>query len=244
MEGAIPTYDLLRAPRGCSMVRLRPFLLAIAWGLAGVLAAQSHLAEGFTGLPGGATVAVMPLDVELYAVTAGGVLEPRAEWTAKAVANLKEALRLRGAGQGGRFVPAPPGEGELLAELNHLHAAVARAIDLHHFGTWKLPSKAGKLDWSLGDEVAEIRKQTSADYALFLYLRDSYATGGRVATMVLYAALGVGVGGGAQVGYASLVDLKTGRILWFNEMVKATGDVRELEPAKTTLGHLLKAFPG
>ena len=226
------------------MVRLRPFLLAFAWSLAGVLAAQSHLAEGFTRLPAGATIAVMPLDVELFSVTAGGVLEPRAEWTAKAVANLKEALRLRGSGQGGTFVPAPPGEGELLAELNHLHGAVARAIDIHHFGSWKLPSKAGKLDWSLGEEVAEIRKQASADYALFIYLRDSYATGGRVATMVLYAALGMGVGGGAQVGYASLVDLKTGRILWFNEMVKATGDVRELEPAKTTLGHLLKEFPG
>jgi hypothetical protein len=37
----------------------------------------------------------MPLDVELFAVTAGGVLAPRAEWTTKAIANLKEALRLR-----------------------------------------------------------------------------------------------------------------------------------------------------
>lgn len=225
------------------MLRRRLILLALVLSLGGGLAAQSHLAEGFTQLPAGATVAVMPLDVELFAVTAGGVLEPRAEWTAKAVANLKEALRLRGAGQGRAFVPVPDGDGELLAELNHLHGAVARAIDLHHFGSWKLPSKAGKLDWSLGEEVAEIRKQAAADYALFVYLRDSYATGGRVATMVLYAALGVGVGGGAQVGYASLVDLKTGRVLWFNEMAKVTGDVRELEPAKTTLGHLLKAFP-
>ncbi|HJV39920.1 MAG TPA: hypothetical protein VJ528_13855 [Geothrix sp.] len=227
------------------MVRFRLIFLALilSLGLGSGLAAQSHLAEGFTGLPAGATVAVMPLDVELFAVTAGGVLEPRAEWTTKAIANLKEALRLRKAGQGGTFVPVPPGDGELLAELNHLHGAVARAIDLHHFGSWKLPSKAGKLDWSLGEEVAEIRKQASADYALFIFLRDSYATGGRVATMVLYAALGVGVGGGAQVGYASLVDLKTGRILWFNEMAKVTGDVRELEPAKATLGHLLKEFP-
>lgn len=225
------------------MLRLRLILLALVLGLGGPLTAQSHLAEGFTRLPAGATIAVMPLDVELFAVTAGGVLEPRAEWTTKAVANLKEALSLRGTGQGRTFVPVPAGDSELLAELNHLHGAVARAIDLHHFGTWKLPSKAGKLDWSLGEEVAEIRKQAPADYALFIYLRDSYATGGRVATMVLYAALGVGVGGGAQVGYASLVDLKTGRILWFNEMAKATGDVRELEPAKATLGHLLKAFP-
>lgn len=226
------------------MVRLRPILLVLAWILGGALAAQSHLAEGFMRLPPGATIAVMPLDVELFALTAGGVGEPRAEWTAKAIANLKEALRLRGAGQGGTFVPAPAGEGELLAELNHLHGAVARAIDIHHFGNRKLPSKGGKLDWSLGEEVAEIRKQASADYALFLYLRDSYATGGRVVSMVLWGAMGVGIGGGAQVGYASLVDLKTGRILWFNEMVKFSGDVRELEPAKTTLGHLLKDFPG
>ncbi|WP_257305402.1 hypothetical protein [Geothrix campi] len=226
------------------MIRLRSILLVVAWTLGGGAFAQSHLAEGFTRLPAGATIAVMPLDVELFSVTAGGVLEPQAEWTTKAVANLKEALQLRGAGQGGKFVPLPSGDGELLAELNHLHSAVARAITIHHFGGWKLPSKAGRLDWSLGEEVAEIRKQGTADYALFVYLRDSYATGGRVATMVLYAALGVGVGGGAQVGYASLVDLRTGRILWFNRVAKASGDVRELERAKSTLESLLQEFPG
>ena len=100
------------------MIRLRSILLVVAWMLGGSAFAQSHLAEGFTRLPAGATIAVMPLDVELFSVTAGGVLEPQAEWTTKAVANLKEALQLRGAGQGGKFVPLPPGDGELLAELN------------------------------------------------------------------------------------------------------------------------------
>lgn len=224
------------------MARLRPLLLALL-ACAG-LAAQPRLAEGFTRLPEGAVVAVVPMDVELFALTAGGVGEPRAEWTAKAVANLQEALRLRGVSGGGRFVTLEAGKDEALPELVRLHGAVARAIALHHFGTWKLPSKAGRLDWSLGEEAAVIRAQAPADYALFIRFRDSYATGGRVVSMVLWGALGVGIPGGAQVGYASLVELKTGRVLWFNQMVKATGDVRELEPAKATLGHLLKDFPG
>ena len=226
------------------MATRRMVIVLLALGCCLGLVAQSHLAEGFTRLPAKSTITVMPLDVELFSLTAGGVTEPQAEWTAKATANLNEALRVREAGLGGRFLPLPSGEGELLAELKALHGAVAQAISTHHFGGWKLPSKGGKLDWSLGEEVAEIQKQSGADYALFLYLRDSYATGGRVATMILYGALGVGIGGGAQVGYASLVDLRTGRIVWFNRMVKFTGDVRELEPAKGTLKNLLQEFPG
>ena len=226
------------------MVRLRPIVLALTLSAWGGLSGQSRLAEGFTRLPAGATVAVMPLDVELFSLTAGSVAEPRAEWTAKAVANLQEALKLRGVAGGGRFVPLPPEGNGTLSELNRLHRAVARAISVHHFGTWKLPSKGGRLDWSLGEEAGEIRKQVDAEYALFIRFRDSYSTGGRVVSMVLWGALGMAIGGGAQVGYASLIELKTGRVLWFNEMVKFSGDARELEPAKTTLGHLLKEFPG
>lgn len=226
------------------MARLRSVLLVLGWVVCGGLYAQTRLAEGFTSLPDGARVAVMPLDVELFAVTAGSVLEPRAEWTTKAVANLQESLRLRGVARGGRFVALAAGGEDLVSDLSHLQAAVARAIKIHHFGTRKLPSKAGRLDWSLGEEASELRKQVDADYALFIHFRDSYATGGRIATMALLAVVGVGVGGGAQVGDASLVDLKTGRILWFNQLFKVTGDVRELDPAKATLAHLLEGFPG
>lgn len=45
-------------------------------------AQSKHLAPGFDALPADAKVIVAPLDVELFSISAGGVLEPRADWTA------------------------------------------------------------------------------------------------------------------------------------------------------------------
>jgi hypothetical protein len=46
-----------------------------------------------------------------------------------------------------------------------------------------------------------------------------------------------------QVGYASLVDLNTGQILWFNRLVRGSGDLREADKATETLDALLANFP-
>ena len=49
--------------------------------------------------------------------------------------------------------------------------------------------------------------------------------------------------GGAQVGYASLVDLNTGRVLWFNRLLRGRGDLREADKAAETVNALLEEFP-
>lgn len=216
-------------------------MLLASWAM---LTAQTRLADGFKRLPEGATIALMPMDIELFSVTAGGVYEPQAEWTAKASKNLKEALLGRSLPGKGRFQELTGETDENLAELAHLQDAVARSILFYHFGTLKLPSKQGKLDWSLGEAAGAIRKRVDADYALYVHLRDSYASGGRKATMVLWAALGVGLPGGAQVGYATLVDTRTGQVIWFNRLANVTGDVREPDVALKTLENLLTGFPG
>ena len=61
--------------------------------------------------------------------------------------------------------------------------------------------------------------------------------------MIALAVLGVGTGGGMQTGYASLVELETGRVLWFNQLQRASGDLREAEKAAETIDTLLKNFP-
>jgi hypothetical protein len=64
-----------------------------------------------------------------------------------------------------------------------------------------------------------------------------------VATIAL-AFFGIGLHpGGMQVGYASLVDLNTGQIVWFNRLMRGTGDLREPEKAAETLNVLLARFP-
>ena len=59
--------------------------------------------------------------------------------------------------------------------------------------------------------------------------------------MALLGAISLG---GEQVGYASLVDLHTGRVVWFNRLSRMSGDLREPAPARETVEALLKDFPG
>src|SRR6266481_2912805 len=149
---------------------------AAAWGQ------SKNLAPGFTSLPRGAPVVVMPTDIELFSISGGGVLEPKADWTEAATQHFKTALRDKKQKLGLRTLELAEKDADELAEVNTLHAAVARAIALHHFGV-PLPTKEGKLDWSLGEPVQAIKKVTGADYALFSWVRDSYASGERFAAM-------------------------------------------------------------
>ena len=187
------------------------------------------------------TVVVMPLDVELSELTAGGVEEPRAEWTQAALKNMRSALEEAARNYKVKLVDYQPQRGTLedratSLELLKLHRAVGGAALVHYyFPERRLPSKGDKFDWSLGPSVAAIARSQAADYALFLFVRDRYASAGRVAVMVVAALMGAGVSGGSQVGFASLVDLRTGNIVWFNRLARASGDLRTPEAAAETV---------
>jgi hypothetical protein len=190
-------------------------------------------------------IVVMPLDVELSQLTAGGLQEPHAEWTEAALKHMRGALEEEARARKVRLVDFHPERGtpadrETSLELVKLHRAVGGAVLVHqYFPEFALPSKEGKLDWSLGPAVAAIARSHEADYALFLYVRDSYATAGRVAVIVVAALLGVGVPGGSQVGFASVVDLKSGDIVWFNRLIRPQGDLRTPEAAAETVKALV-----
>ena len=224
-------------------------LLAALWLLAmsaaTPVAAQSrHLAPGFTTLAGADEILVLPVDVELYSLSAGGVPEPRADWTQIAAGHMKQALRDRLAGLGLGSRHAEEAHAEEFAEQVSLHAAVAQSIALHTtVGGMALPTKQAQLDWSFGDAMQGLQTRSGARHGLFVWVRDSYASAERKAAMVAMALLGVGLSGGVQIGYASLVDLQTGRVLWFNRLARATGDLREAQPAAESMKALLADFP-
>ncbi|HEX6295354.1 MAG TPA: hypothetical protein VFZ74_02145 [Burkholderiales bacterium] len=227
-----------------ALVALAVALLGAAVGGPSPAFAQANLADGFARLPAGTRILLMPADVELFEISMGGVLEPRADWTADATKYLVEGLRARKLKLGARVSELDDDADESLVELSSLHNAVSRAIVVHHFGSLKLPTKAGKLDWTLGGDTGVVREKTGADFALFTWVRDSYVSDARRAAMVVGALLGVGLASGAQEGYASLVDLKSGRVVWFNYLRRPGGDLRTREQAEETLNALLKNFPG
>jgi len=191
------------------------------------------------------TIVVMPLDVELFELTAGGVQEPKAEWSEAALKHMHAALEEEAQHYKVKLVDyqlqsGTPEDQATGLELLKLHRAVGGSVLVHYYlPGFQLPSKGDKFDWSLGPAVAAIARSQGARYALFLFVRDSYASAGRVAVIVVGALLGVGVPGGAQVGFASVVDLKTGDIVWFNRLARAQGDLRTPEAAAETVKALV-----
>jgi hypothetical protein len=205
-------------------------------------AAQPSLAQGFSRVPPGARIVLMPVDVELYEVSGGGVLEPRADWTSAASERIRKALL--GSKLGVEVRDLPGESDDFVARVALLHRAVSSAVVIHHYGSLKLPTKEGRLEWSLGpEEGALLAGRSGADYALFVWVRDSYASAARKAAMVAAALVGIAVGGGGQVAYTSLVDLRSGRLVWFNRVSRLSGDLREEESARETLDALLADFP-
>lgn len=206
---------------------------------------SKNLAPGFAALPADAKIILMPVDVELYSLSAGGVAEPKADWTSSALGHMKTAMSIKTSKLGLNSSNMDEAAADDFAEQVGLHAAVARSIALHHSlgGAWSLPTKEGRLDWSFGDSMKGLQAKTGARYGLFVWVRDSYASAERKAAMVAMALLGVGLSGGSQVGYASLVDLETGNVLWFNRLARASGDLREGPAAVETIDALLAGFP-
>jgi len=222
--------------------------------LAGCSSTQVRTAKDAAGKPvalSGTVVLIEP-DIELSELGAGGMAEPRKEWsnTARLLypQAARETLAAQGIGMAPDFVlPADTGPDNRLRQLTLLSQAVSMSILQYSrsSGQGPLRNKHGKFDWSLGPGAEELRKATGADYGLFTYIRDSYASGGRQAMRIAgLLLLGGDIGGGVQIGLASLVDLRSGQVVWHNLLLDQTGDLRNLEGARETAGDLLKGVRG
>ena len=161
-------------------------------------------------------------------------------------------------GRGGRTMIAetrssvPGVSPETIAGLERLHSAVGNSIALHKYLGAQLPTKRRQgIDWTLGEDAVKFGRATGMDYALFLYAEDSFASSGRKALQVLgIAGCFIGFcapqGGGGQTAYASLVDLRTGEVVWFNVLQTSSmlpgvqfGDIRTPDGAAEMVERLL-----
>jgi hypothetical protein len=213
----------------------------------------------FTPPQGNYKLLVLRPDVTVGSLTTGGMVEPRADWTDEARANIVTALRAQQSSHGGNVTiiehwkQLPGVSPEELADVERLNGAVAESIVVHKYLGDYLPTKRGKgLDWTLGQDAVRLGQKTGYDYALFMHAEDQVASGGRIALGVIgLAGCIVGfcapnVGGAQQLDYASLVDLKTGEVVWFNVVLASSqvpgikfGDIRSPQGAAQMVDRLL-----
>lgn len=204
----------------------------------------SGRAPDFVAVPSGAPIVLMPVDIELFTLTAGGELEPRADWTEAATSYFHDALLRYGATRGLKFSELTESDRDALSEVEHLHRAFTAAISVHYLrADWRLPAKQDRFEWSMWDAVSDLRQRTGAKYALFTRVRDSYTSGGRAAVAIAMMFVGVVAYGGQQDIYATLVDLETGQIVWMNRVARGHGDLRTEAGAKEVLPVILDFLP-
>ncbi len=240
----------------------RPMLLAaVAASLAvsGCVQTRQYADLQFTPPQGDYKLLVLRPDIEVSSITTGGLAEPRADWTEQARAHVVAALREQQAGRGGKTLilerrDALPGvPAEQVADIERLNAAVSQSVALHKYLRVTLPTKRRQgLEYTLGQDAVRFGQRTGYDYALFLHAEDSFASTGRVALQVLgIAGCFIGfcapnIGGAGQFAYASLVDLRTGEVVWFNILQAGSqiagikfGDIRTKNGADQMVERLL-----
>lgn len=225
--------------------------------LAAPLHAQEKSAtrQGFELAPqSGKKILVFRPSVTVGSQSTGGLFEHNGEWTEQAKSNLQAALSKLQLQLGNTVVAAPEAYGsDALALQEHmaLFGAVSQAVIEYQFfvgnrlPTKKRDNKNEVFEWSLGPGVANLPGAADADYGLFLFTKDAYGSTGRKVLQVL-ALLGPGIAvkSGEHAGYAGLVDLKTGDLLWLNADGAMGGDVREAEGSEKRMRQLLEDFPG
>jgi hypothetical protein len=234
------------------------FRIVLVLGLGFVVAALGGCAHStdikaqgasFVWTQGDKKILIVQPDVSLGELTAGGMVEPRADWTKAAQGFVAARLVDRMS----RKNIAATMSGELTdpheIQLAKLYDAVGSAVLVHAVAKIALPNKNDALDWTLGPGTNAFRDRFGTDYALFLHVNDTYATSGREAVQFLAFAACIGIricvipNGGNQVAFVSLVDLRTGNIVWFNFRTDETGDLRNDKDAGKFVDALLEDMP-
>jgi hypothetical protein len=202
------------------------------------------------------TITVIPLKVDVYQVTAGGLKEKMDEWCTQAKRNLltaiEDELKLRPLLNIKSFPEILMSEDRKinLEQTGALFEAVNSSIIIHTYGqpVHRFPEKIQNFAYTLGPEVRQLSGQTDA--LLFVRGVDNIATAGRKAvqagSVILGALVGVQVNPnmGVTAVNLALVDANTGEVLWFNFHASA-GDHDLRNPVDTTalVMDILKDFP-
>ncbi len=228
-------------------------MLMVPLGLAACVQVQPYLAKELPSATKPLRVLLMPPDVAAVELATAGVPLPRADWTALAQAGLVDAvadtLRKHGAEmiryrRATGIVPYAEKHLEAIA----LHETVLQTILTYRYGAAQqraaLPTKQSGLDWTLGESVAPIRADYAADYALFLVYRQATSTVERA----LFAAISFVLFGfihptSQSVGFASLIDLNTGAVIWTNLLQGQSLDVNRPDGIRNRCERLLSGLP-
>lgn len=228
MRGVILAIGLM-ALAGCTTTSVRSAVKATEGVAAAPLAQNVEILQ------------VLP-DVQLNARGVTGLDEPRADWSQSARDNLNAAVADWFKAKGHTteaFDPSSSMEGQI-GQIIRLNDVVGQSIIYFEYFGASLPTKQGTFNWTVGPGAKALADKTGSRYGLFMVARGAYSDAAHMAAVVI-----IGGVAGTQGLAASLVDLETGQIVWFNVANVAPGgsDMRTPEGAAALVRDVMKDAP-
>lgn len=193
-------------------------------------------------------IVLLPPQVFVFELSAGGVPTRMADWEAAARDNLSAAAT-RVAQESGLFelLPAPPLAPADLDRLDAhigLYDRVAQSVFVYGRGeqsAWA--HKKNEFDYTVGPGLAFLREQTGADAALIVLGADFISSGGRKAAFIAGLALGIIMPLGQSFMTAGIVDLKTGDVQWMSFDASSHMDSRNPADVDGLMRTLYQTWP-
>jgi hypothetical protein len=196
----------------------------------------------------GTPILMVKPEVELGLLTASGSTEPKEDWTKSALQYYQAAVNdaLQKKAYKIAVVDLNAYDDPSALQILKLNDAVTQTISEN--SVIKLPTKTS-FDYTLGDGATRLvpagtDAAAQPAYALFISVKGSYSSSGRAAMAIGMALAHVAVPLGGQYVQASLIDLKTGQVVWYQYQVVGSGtDIRTSEGATASVTKLLQKLP-
>ena len=199
-------------------------------------------------------VTVMPPDIKIQEFTAGGVQLFKEDWSSEAKKNVLDALKEMDPNveqvEFSFYEPSAITEDQkLFLKSQHglFNLAAQSIIDHTYVPTLIFQNKVKNFDYTLGEEFSRISQHVNTDAVLYCSGRNYLWTAGRVMMFILAAAVFgdsayAVVPTGNEYFLMSVVDVKTGDVIWF-DAVSQPGDLRHPELDKKLVKQMLEKIP-
>ena len=197
---------------------------------------------------------LLPAEVRVHEVSAGGVVEKVDDWTQSASAHAMAYLREVGAARGYELIESPRLSAEDRAVLDEhiaLYSLVAgSAYFAQHAGIAAWRERGKQFDYSLGPGLKDLAAHTGADAAVVVVGTDYISSSGRKMAMLFGVLLGAAAGtvivpqGGVAFISVGLVDLRTGDLLWFDTQQSPNIDLRNEPDVRKAMDAIFQTHPG
>lgn len=233
-----------------------PLTLCVVLAVSGCSVNKPFQGDGYTRPADADRLLLMPIDIEMGEISAAGMYEPKVEWTEQSLANVTHALNAELGARSVEVIPYRSPEGPIELEPDHTQAvklfeAVRQTIFEFKYApasamaaSPRLATKKDKFDWTLGESVTPLRQDYDADYALFVVMQDTQPTAGRTAMNLLMAYMFLSIDtSDNQFGFAALVDLHSGDLIWTNLIASQLGDLRDPTTATESVSRLVQDIP-